>query len=175
VNLSRKPEQWLTRSIEEADSLIDSYCDPEAGRRLEPRRPDQEARSTFGIELDFGEDEERKPTHDAIRGLVHAKVQELANAPGLAEALKSKLGIEPDFSAESLGQMNLDSLREDVSALLEEKYEQKEKDFGPDLMLRLERYLLLQTSTISGKTICWPWITSRRDRPSRLRSAQPAR
>ncbi len=54
-------------------------------------------------------------------------------------------GIQPNFTVESLEDLDRDELREKLSELARERYDARERDFGEAIMRDLENYLLLQT------------------------------
>ncbi|MHC1726748.1 MAG: preprotein translocase subunit SecA [Syntrophobacteraceae bacterium] len=54
-------------------------------------------------------------------------------------------GIQPNFTVESLNDVDRDELREDLSKLARERYDAREREFSEAMMRDLENYLLLQT------------------------------
>ncbi len=54
-------------------------------------------------------------------------------------------GIQSNFSAESLEDMDRDQFREELSRLTRERYDARENEFGEPIMRDLENYILLQT------------------------------
>lgn len=54
-------------------------------------------------------------------------------------------GIQPDFTVESLEEASIEQFREDLSALVAARYEERENEFGEPIMRDLENYILLQT------------------------------
>jgi preprotein translocase subunit SecA len=54
-------------------------------------------------------------------------------------------GVQTDYTAEKLEDTTQEGLRQDLSERATARYEEKEREFGPDLMRDLENWILLQT------------------------------
>ncbi|MFZ2445280.1 MAG: preprotein translocase subunit SecA [Syntrophobacteraceae bacterium] len=54
-------------------------------------------------------------------------------------------GIQPNFTIESVGDVNREEFREDLSKLALDRYEEREREFGEPIMRDLENYILLQS------------------------------
>ncbi len=54
-------------------------------------------------------------------------------------------GINPEWTAEALGDMTQDELREELLQMVQDRYNAREQEFGEELMRDLENYILLQT------------------------------
>ncbi len=65
------------------------------------------------------------------------------------EAIKNELvrifGVQPDLSAETLGDMNSEELRQYLFEIVEERYNQRESEFSEPVMRDIENFFLLQT------------------------------
>jgi preprotein translocase subunit SecA len=91
---------------------------------------------------------------DMIEDLLDAIVEESTGEKTYAEdwnleqinkELTRIFGIQKNFTAESLEDVDRDQFREDLLNLVRERYESREKEFGEPLMRDLENYILLQT------------------------------
>jgi preprotein translocase subunit SecA len=91
---------------------------------------------------------------DMIEDLLDAIIEECTaektyaedwNLDQINKELFRIFGIQKNFTAESLEDVDRDQLREDLLNLVQERYEAREKEFGEPLMRDLENYILLQT------------------------------
>ena len=70
---------------------------------------------------------------------------------GLAESLRGRFNLRPEFTPEEQEVINADEIEEKVVNLVKDSYESKEERLGEELMRQLEKIITLQTIDVLWK------------------------